>query len=322
MVEKYVAGEKPRNPEKVTGAFSGNTLTVSVTDKGKTVSFKVTIGKPTTGSAPYAAIIGYGGGNVKGGYSSLPVATISYTPFDLASEGSGRGKGVFYDLYGSNHTASELMAQAWGVSRIIDALLVTPAAGIDPKRIGVTGCSRYGKGAILAGAFDQRIKLTIPQESGSGGVAAWRMIPTYSDAQPISSTYSEAYWTRQDFLTNFGSAPGKLPHDNHEMISMVAPNGLLILDNSIAWLGPKAGYGTAVAAKEIFTALGQAQAITYSSVGGHDHCALPTSQNHWVQSYAKQYLLGQTGETAKMEAPADYTFDRAKWINWTTPTLE
>jgi len=321
MLEKWVYGEKPRNPAKVTGSFSGDVLTVSVTDKGKTVSFTVKITKPSSGSAPYAAVIGYGGGNI-GGFSSLPVAKIEYTPFTLASEGSGRGKGVFYDLYGSNHPASELMAQAWGVSRILDALMVTPAAGIDPRRVAVTGCSRYGKGAIVAGAFDQRLKLTIPQESGSGGVSAWRIVATLSDAQPLSSTASEAYWTRADFAGNFANAPGKLPVDNHQMDALVAPNGLLVLDNSIAWLGPKAGYGATIAAKEVFAALGASEAVTYSSVGGHTHCSQPTAQDHWVASYMKKYLLGQTGEAAKIEAPADYTFDRAKWINWSTPTLK
>jgi len=321
MLEKYVHGEKPRNPEKVTGSFSGNKLTVSVTDKGKTISFDVTITKPSTGTAPYAAVIGWDGGSI-GGYSSLPVAKISYSIGTIASEGNGRGKGLFYDLYGSNATASELMAHAWGLSRIIDALLVTPAAGIDAHRLAVTGCSRWGKSSAVSGSFDQRVKLVIPQESGSGGVASWRIIPAFSDAQPIKSTYDEQYWTRQDFWTNFGSSIGKLPVDHHEMIGMIAPNGLLVLDNSIAWLGPQVGYGSSMAAKEIFTALGASEAMTYSSVGGHTHCTQPTTQDHWVKSYMQKYLLDGTGETAKMEAPTEYKFDRAKWINWTTPALK
>ena len=36
--------------------------------------------------------------------------------------------------------------------------------------MGVTGCSRYGKGAFAIGVFDQRIALTMPIESGSAGV--------------------------------------------------------------------------------------------------------------------------------------------------------
>lgn len=321
MLEKYVHGEKPRDPEKVSGSFSGGKLTITVTDKGKSIKFDVTITKPSTGKAPYPAIIGWDGGSI-GGYSSLPVAKISYPISTIASEGSGRGKGLFYDLYGSNHSASELMAHAWGLSRIIDALVATPEAGIDPTRLAVTGCSRWGKSSAISGSFDQRVKLVIPQESGSGGVAAWRIIPAFSDAQPIKSTYDEQYWTRQDFWTNFGSSIGKLPVDHHEMIGMIAPRGLLVLDNSIAWLGPQVGYGSSLAAKEIFAALGAVESITYSSVGSHSHCAQPTSQDHWVKSYVQKFLLDGTGEAAKMEAPSEYKFDRAKWINWTTPTLQ
>ncbi len=321
MLEKYVHGEKPRKPEKVVGSFSGNTLTITVTDKGKTGSFAVTITKPSSGSAPFAALIGWDGGTI-GGYSSLPVAKISYPITKVASEGGGRGKGVFYDIYGSNHPASELMAHAWGLSRIIDALASTPAAGIDPRKIAVTGCSRWGKSSAVAGSFDQRVKLVIPQESGSGGVSAWRIIPSFSDAQPISSTANEAYWTRADFLSNFGNSITKLPVDHHQMVGMIAPNALLVLDNSIAWLGPQVSFGTTQAAKEIFTALGASEAVTYSSVGGHTHCSQPTTQDHWVKSYMQKYLLGGTGEAAKIEAPSEYKFDRAKWINWSTPILK
>ncbi|XYI04163.1 hypothetical protein ACMHYB_45505 [Sorangium sp. So ce1128] len=38
---------------------------------------------------------------------------------------------------------------------MIDALEKPPSANIDPRRIAVTGCSRDGKGALTAGAFDE-----------------------------------------------------------------------------------------------------------------------------------------------------------------------
>lgn len=72
------------------------------------------------------------------------------------------------------HSASAMTAWVWGVSRIIDVLSV-PGVGINLSAIGVTGCSRDGKGALMAGAFEPRIALTIPQESGSGGDACWRL---------------------------------------------------------------------------------------------------------------------------------------------------
>lgn len=113
-----------------------------------------------------------------------------------------------------------MAAWAWGVSRIVDALeLVQATSGIDVKRLGVTGCSRNGKGAFIAGAFEPRIALTIPQgersdvdsnslltnaaESGSGGSACWRLSDAMrtqgKDVQTASEIVGENVW----FSTNF-----------------------------------------------------------------------------------------------------------------------
>jgi len=70
-----------------------------------------------------------------------------------------------------------MMAWAWGTnltSRIIDVLESSPELKINTSNIAMTGCSRNGKGAMVAVAFDERIVLTIPQKSSSGGDACWR----------------------------------------------------------------------------------------------------------------------------------------------------
>ena len=68
-----------------------------------------------------------------------------------------------------------MMAWAWGVSRILDVIEQSGGDIIDIEHIGVTGCSRNGKGALVVAAFDERIALAIPQESGSGGTASWKI---------------------------------------------------------------------------------------------------------------------------------------------------
>jgi hypothetical protein len=178
----YELGEKPGKPASVTGSFDAGTLTVTASDGTKSISFTAAVTLPTGGAAPYPAMIGVGGIAIDAAnLNAMGVATINFDNDAVAEQkdGTSRGKGAFYDLYGAKHSAGAMMAWAWGVSRLIDVIEQTPAAQIDATRLGVTGCSRNGKGALIVGAFDERIALTIPQESGSGGSASWRI----SDAQ-------------------------------------------------------------------------------------------------------------------------------------------
>ena len=54
----------------------------------------------------------------------VQVASLNYNNDQIGqqNDGSSRGKGLFFDLYGSNADASAMTAWVWGVSRIIDAL--------------------------------------------------------------------------------------------------------------------------------------------------------------------------------------------------------
>lgn len=153
LFQKYEIGTLPPKPSSVSATFSGSTLSITVSDAGKTISFSVTINKPS-GTGPFPAIINYGT------VASIPVpagvATIFFNNDDMAAQvdSSSRGKGKFYDLYGSGASAGALTAWAWGVGRIIDALELTKAqTNINPAKTGVTGCSRNGKGAFVAGAL-------------------------------------------------------------------------------------------------------------------------------------------------------------------------
>lgn len=62
LAEKYALGTKPPPPEQVTGSVTGTQITVQVTDGGKSSSFTATVKLPSTGQAPYPAIIAYVGG--------------------------------------------------------------------------------------------------------------------------------------------------------------------------------------------------------------------------------------------------------------------
>lgn len=338
MYEKIMYGDKPRNPEKVEGSMSGSTFTVKVTDKGKTASFAVTINGAGTKDKPKPAMIGFGGGFMGNGCGSLgdallglDIAQIIFNPDNVAPE-SQRGKGKFYDIYGSNAEAGTIMAWAWGVSRLIDALEKTPEAGIDVRHLGITGCSRWGKGSLAVGAFDTRIALTIPQESGSGGASLWRVGAQVNKqkgkqfVQGLNSAGSEGNWMRTSFK-NYDGKENTLPFDQHMLVAMVAPRPLLIIDNAgQEWLGEVPSNYCGQASKEVFDALGVSENYTYSQEGGHAHCSLPNGQFDEVKDFINKFLVGKDGiKTGKI----DYTrnserinWNKSDWIDWTTPVLK
>ena len=318
LLEEVELGEKPRNPEKVEGSYSGGSLKVTVTDKGKTISFSVKISGAGTKDTPKPAIIGFSGGSLD--YSGLNIATISFNPDVVAPEAT-RGKGRFYDIYGSNHSAGSLIAWAWGISRLIDALEKTPEAGIDVHHLAVTGCSRLGKAALVAGAFDARIALVIPQESGSGGASNWRSAAKDSEAQPLSHACQEAAWFRSS-LCNYGNRINDLPTDHHYLTGMVAPRALLVLDNTgWVWLGEGASYANAMSTVEIFKALGAEKDFTYSKAANHMHCSFPVENKDELTAFVKKYLFDdKTQNTGKIEAKG-VSYNAADWQDWTTPTL-
>ncbi|WP_437972432.1 hypothetical protein WMF04_14920 [Sorangium sp. So ce260] len=335
QVEEYESGPKPVvSKDKVTGSFAGKKLTVNVNEAGKNVSFGIDINRPSGApSGPIPLLISLAGfGSItldSSVFSSNGVATAIYNNNEIGAQSGGgsRGTGKFYDLYGRNHAASSMIAWAWGISRIIDALEKTPAANIDPKRIAVTGCSRDGKGALTAGAFDERIVLTIPQESGAGGSASWRVSQAASSAgqnvQTLSNAAGEQPWFRANFGSNFGnSRVNNLPFDHHMVMGMVAPRALLVLDNRIDWLGIDSTFTAGSIAHAIWEGLGVPDKMAYWQLGGHEHCQFPAAQRALLDAYVKKFLVGGgSGETNVVRSDGARA-DLTRWMKWTAPRLE
>jgi len=328
QLESWELGAKPPKPMVVSGSVTSTSITVTAGDGTNSISFSASVSLPATGSAPYPAIIGFIGGSLNAtAIQNLGVAIISYSNDDLGAQvsASSRGQGKFYDLYGAGNRAGSIIAWAWGVSRIMDVLAQSDNTVIDAKHVGVTGCSRDGKGALVAGAFDERIALTIPQESGSGGTATWRISDFQksqgTNVQTLSEITSENDWFAGSF-GQFNITAIKLPFDHHMLMGMVAPRGLLAIDNTgIDWLTAPSSWGGEQAAQLIYQALGVPDNLGASQVGHPDHCAFQASQEPEVDAFIKKFLLGQDVATKvnKTDGPA---FDQARWIDWTAPTLE
>jgi hypothetical protein len=312
----------------VTGTVSKTSITVKVTDNGKTTTFSAGIVAPTSGSAPYPAIIILGGAAFGAPLDSAVinsegVAKINYDQYVVGKEGTGRAnkQGAFYDLYGSTSTTGLLMAWSWGVSRIMDVLEQSDGSVIKVDGVGVTGCSRLGKGAFTAGVFDQRIALTMPIEAGTGGEASWRGIATYG-GQSLTSAYTEQPWFG-DAFSPFTTGPTKAPLDTHELVAMVAPRGLYVMDNPyMTSLGAKPSHAANLAGLEVYKALGAGENLTYvSDEAGSAHCSLRPEWSAPLRSNIQKFLKKTGNDPGVIRPAASATAKLSDWMDWTTPTL-
>jgi hypothetical protein len=327
QAEAYIYGEKPAAPDNVTGSVSSNNILVNVEHQGNSISYNSSVTLPS-GQGPFPALISVGSGffGIAQGMKDIAlangVAIIEYDPYGIGAEGT-QGSGGFYDIYGSNHSAGLLVAWAWGVSRIIDVLQLDPST-INPSKVAISGCSRFGKSAFIAGALDARLALTIPNESGIGGVPSLRMVPTVdpNGEQPSHGINYQPWFSPSRFQT-LANDTSRLPVDTHEMIGMVAPRGLLILDNPhIDNLDPKSAYAASVAGSHIYTALGYPDNISYQgNVSDGNHCAWKSEFNQPLTNNIRKFLKGESATTGGINAHSNGTTNTDSWITWSTPSL-
>ena len=325
QVLHYIYGEKPI-PEKgsVSGSVSTSKISVAVSEGGKSCSFDLTIDM-NGATQPAPAIIWYEGG--LGSPLPIPsgVAKIKFNAIEQ-SGGSGTKTGPFYTFYGANHPAGYMTAQAWQVSRVIDLLEQHPDV-IDPYRIGVTGCSRNGKGAFAAGVLDNRVALTLPCESGIGGAVALRLVEQLGGGEWPYHSISYVRWLSEVALKDFAKANNasgdntdRLPVDMHSAMALIAPRGLYVIDNpSINNLDSKESWVTTTAAKKVFEALGVGDHVAYVGAGG-GHCQWRSQYSSELSAMIDKFLKGNA--SANTGSMSGGSTDATKFIDWTTPDLE
>ena len=299
-IQHYGIGTKPVvAPGCVKARMDGDTLLVDVTVNGETLTLRSEIHYPTVGRPPYAVMIGASGISLpKGLFDGRPIATMVFhenqvNDYSQWRPHHERGDHPFDRLYPSLEANGAYSEWAWGMSRLIDGLqsLGQEVTRIDTRRIGVTGCSYAGKMALFCGAFDERIALTIAQEPGGGGAAAWRVSHGMEDVESLEKT--DYHWFLESMRTSFsGDSVYRLPYDHHSLCAMVCPRALLLLGNpDYKWLADSSLAVSALAAREVWRQFGIADRMDCSIVGGHPHCQLPESQYPMVQAFIDKFLL-------------------------------
>jgi hypothetical protein len=198
---------------------------------------------------------------VKRGYALAEFDRVEIAPD--SAERSG-----LYAAY-PDYTGGRLSAWAWGYHRVLDYLLRQPF--VDAKRIIVTGHSRGGKAVLLAGATDERIALTAPNDSGCGGAGCFRyQAPKSEDIVAILKNFP--FWFQPDFGEFIGHVD-RLPIDQHTVKALVAPRALLSTEGlGDLWANPEGTQQTFLAAREVYRFLGVPDRIGIAyRPGGHAH---------------------------------------------------
>jgi len=319
-VENYEIGRKPSRPQNITASYAGGVLTVNVTENGQTLTLTSQVSLPS-GSGPFPAIIGMNSpsGSVPASvFTSRNVARITFSHNQVTTYGGQRATDPYYRLYPDLNidNMGQYSAWAWGVSRLIDGLeLVQASLPIDLQHIGVTGCSYAGKMALFSGALDERIALTIAQESGGGGAPAWRVSETLGAVEKLGAT--DYNWFKEDMRQFSDTNVAKLPHDHHELMAMIAPRALLVTGNTdFEWLANPSAYVSARAAHEVWKAFGVGDRFGFYIDGGHNHCAIPASQLPAVESFVDKFLLGNTSVNTNITVHPYPLVNYQRWYQW------
>ena len=310
LIQHYGIGTKPAvGKENVRARMDGDTIIVDVTVNGQTLTLRSHIRYPREGKAPFALMIGTSGISLpRELFSHRPIATMVFhaaqvNDYSQWRPHKERGQHDFDRLYPEFAENGAYSQWAWGLSRLIDGLqlLGEQVTRIDMRHIGVTGCSYAGKMALFCGAFDERIALTIAQEPGGGGAAAWRVSHLMEGVESLERT--DYHWFKESMRDSFsGENVYRLPYDHHELCAMICPRALLILGNpDYKWLADDAAVASAQAAREVWRAFGIGDRMGYSVVGGHPHCMLPASQYAEVQAFIDKFMLGWPARTDGIE---------------------
>ncbi len=323
-LQHYELGYKPDRPEEISASYIDSQIIITIMVDDQLMSLRSDISFPD-GPGPHPVIIG-----MKRPTGTLPpelfenVIQVTFEHDQVVTNSTYNPDDPFYRLYPNlrgERTIGQYSAWSWGVSRIIDGLeILAVELQVDMKHISVTGCSYGGKMALFAGAMDERIALTIVQESGGGGINSWRhsydkvVNRGHEEVERIGNT--NYHWFKDDLKTNFdGEKVYLLPYDHHEVMALIAPRALLVLGNPpYVWMNDESGYISCRATEAIYETFGIADRFGYSFRSDHPHCLLPEESYAEVSAFIDRFLFERSEVSTDIRYQDE--FDEVDYRSW------
>ena len=272
----YQYGSIPPRPDKIayridkeknhnSGIGKENWVTLIIGSKRK-LEMRLVIYEPNT-PGPHPVIIeeegSLGGSKNAVRFMKKNYLFIEYARHDLDPDRKNTA-GPAQKAY-PEHDWETLAVWAWGGMRVVDYL--ESRTDVDMKSIGITGHSRGGKMALLAGALDERISLVIPNGSGAGGAGSSRVLGPGAESIGMND---KPHWYHPR-IRIFAENEAHLPFDQHFLKALVAPRGLLCIESTDdLYANPLGTYATSNAVMPVYELYNMTQrnAIRFRR-GGH-----------------------------------------------------
>lgn len=144
-----------------------------------------------------------------------------------------------------------LGAWAWALSRGLDMIAGDPL--LDASKVVVTGSSRLGKAALLAGAFDERFAAVVLNQTGGGGVP---LAKRNFGEHVRSETSRFTHWFAPSYAKYAGCEAEKMHFDQHLLVSCIAPRPLLVQGFDNPWFDTRGEFLCLKASSPVWSFLG------------------------------------------------------------------
>ena len=216
------------------------------------------------------------------------IAAVEYV--DITSDDGDFDNGLAGAWYQGRQRGPEdpgkIALWAWALTKVIDYLETLPL--VNTEKIAVVGHSRLGKTALFTGLMDERIALTISNDSGCSGASLNHGKQVGETIEVITRVFP--YWFNEKYLC-YSNHEEEMTWDQHFLLAGIAPRRVYVASAAEdSWADPLSEQTAAEAAREVFAKLGLCRSFIGSHVRPGGHALARQDWLHYMD-YIDKYML-------------------------------